>query len=126
MPDATTTTTIVNDNIAALAPLAADIQTDIALGQKVIAAYKQGGKSAAMAILPDVIVAAKQAEEDIVAAMPTIKAGWKTTEFLLTAGTVAGIAILSVIQHKQLTTTDYSIAGSVVAVYTVVRGILKK
>jgi len=62
---------------------------------------------------------------DVKAALPTIKAGYKTTEFWVT---VVGVGIDSYFTAtgKVPPIDGIAVAGAIIAVYTVVRGLIKK
>ncbi len=81
MPEASTTQ--VTETTTAIKPVVTDIANDVTIALKLLNDYKTKGKSALIEDAPQVIQSVKQTVTDVEAALPTIKAGYKTTEFWL-------------------------------------------
>lgn len=98
---------------------------DIGTLIKQLAADRAKGGTAALAKdIPQVMAEGQKVFADVKAALPTIKAGYKTTEFWLVAG--AGLVIVGadLAGHPLSVTTD-SLLGALTGVYAVVRGFTK-
>ena len=104
----------------AMEKLAAEASDDVKLGLKIAQAYKTGGKAAALALLPEVVAEVKEDMAAVKSALPVVKEGYKTTEFWLT------LAVLAINAYKPLPLEVNSVIGSLVAVYAVIRGLVKK
>lgn len=120
MSDTNTTQTVTvapPDLTKTLTPLTDDLQKDIALGIKVVQAFKSGGIKAATALLPEVVDDAKQTYEDVEVALPVIKAGYKTTEFWLVTGWALMTAGFAAFGHP-LPDAVVGASASLVAIYT--------
>ncbi len=115
----------MDTNQDAVSPLAADLQRDIELGKQVVAAYKTGGKQAVIAMLPDVVTEVRKDIADVQAAMPTIKAGYKTTEFWLVAALFAANAVYVGLTKKTLPIDVNAIIATAVAIYSGFRHVQK-
>ena len=102
-----------------------DIADDVTLGKTLVAAYRTGGKSALLALLPDVISAGETDVADVQAALPEIKAGFKTTEFWLMVALFGGNAVYLKLTGKALPLDLNATLATLTAVYTVVRGFVK-
>lgn len=103
-----------------------ELLDDKAVVEAAIAAYKKDGVKGLAAVLPQV---ATEVQEDIAAAqaaLPEIKAGYKTTEFWLTVSVVAANGVYALLTGKPLPVETNVILGVVTTVYTIVRGLLKK
>ena len=109
----------------AIQPLAADgvqLEKEIAA---IIAAYKAKGASGAAALLPSLAPSLSKSWADVQTAMPTIKSGYKTTEFWITSVAV-GLTTYLTTTGKLTPDAGATLIGAVTAVYAVVRGLLKK
>lgn len=109
----------------AFAPLWKDAAAGVPLVKQVVADIKAGGLASALKDLPAVTAEAEALYADVKAALPAIKAGYKTTEFWLVvafAGTIAGFAAAG----RPMPVDVDAILGAVIAVYTVVRALIKK
>ena len=102
-----------------------DIADDVTLGKTLVAAYKTGGKAALLALLPDVISAGEKDVADVEAALPEIKAGFKTTEFWLMVALFGGNAVYLKLTGKALPLDLNATLATLTAIYTVVRGFVK-
>lgn len=91
-----------------------------------LAAYKTGGKAALFASLPSMVSDIQSTFTAVKAELPEIKAGYKTTEFWLTAGVVVGNIVFSAITGKAIPVEVNVVIGGVVAVYSAVRALIKK
>lgn len=107
--------------------LAQELGDDVNLVKQMIADYKAGGIK--QVIANDSAALVREAQEDYAAirqAMPALKAGYKTTEFWLIAGVIAGNVLYTSITGKVLPLDVNAIGAAMVTVYTVVRGAIKK
>lgn len=112
----------------------ADIDTikpvadDIAQAEKevaaIIAAYKSNGASGVAALLPALAPELQKDYADIKAAIPTIKAGYKTTEFWIVVAVCLGMSIMTMF-GKVPTVDGATIVGALTGIYTMVRGLTK-
>jgi hypothetical protein len=109
-----------------LTTLAGDIGKDVELGKKLVAAYKAGGKNALISALPEAIPLLQAEFADVRAALPQIKAGYKTTEFWLTAAVVLGNGAYTTATGKTLPFDLNVTVAALVGVYALVRTIVKK
>jgi hypothetical protein len=110
---------------AALAPLLKDAGAAVPIVKQVIADVKAGGIAAALKDLPAVTAEAEALYADVKLALPTIKAGYKTTEFWLVVGFLGTITGFAAAGHPLPVEAD-AILGAVIAVYTAVRALVKK
>lgn len=128
MPNETTTVTTETKppvNATALETLALEAADDVQLALKFIREWKLGNKPAALALLPQIT---KEVQEDLAAlnaALPEIKAGYKSTEFWLTVAAITAVVVSANLGHP-LDITSASLIGALTSVYAVVRGIIKK
>lgn len=106
--------------------LAQDIVSAAALGKVLVADYKLNGTKGLLAHLPDVVAAVEKDFQDARAALPAIKAGYKTTEFWLVVAVVIGNGIYTVITGKVLPVNLNVVLGGLVAVYATARALIKK
>jgi hypothetical protein len=106
-------------------PLADDLVADAAFTIRAIKAYKLGGKDALIALLPEAETLIHREIDDVKAALPAIKSGWKTSEFWLTAGVALAIGIPALLNHPLPIQADAALALAT-TVYTVIRGLVKK
>jgi hypothetical protein len=109
---------------AVIAPLSADAiqaEKDIAA---LIAAYKSKGASGAAALLPALAPELQTDWKDIQAALPVIKAGYKTSEFWIVVGVIGALAVLAMF-GKVPAIDAGSLISALAGVYTVVRGLMK-
>ena len=124
-PAETPTTPTPQEAQAALTPVMQDIAATLQLVKQVVADIKaQGATKAIAADSPQILAAATGGYADSKAAWPTIKAGYKTTEFWLVAGLLLANAILLAFGKTIPVSTD-AVIGSVISVYAVIRSIVK-
>lgn len=90
-----------------------------------IAVYKATGVSGVAALLPALEPEVMQDYQDVKAALPTIKAGYKTTEFWIVVATCTGLGILTAM-GKVPAVDGATIIGALTGIYAVVRGLIKK
>ena len=110
---------------AAINPLITDalqVEKEIAA---IVAAYKAAGASGAAALLPALAPELTQSYTDVKAALPVIKAGYKTTEFWIVTGVTVVVGVLA-ISGKVPAIDGASLITALSGVYAVVRGLLKK
>ena len=93
--------------------------------QALIAAYKAGGAAGVAALLPGIAPQVEKTYADVKAALPTIKAGYKTSEFWIVVLVGLGFSILTAM-GKVPPMDGTAVVGALTAVYTVVRGLMKK
>lgn len=108
-----------------LQTLGRELADDIELGRRIVAAYRTGGKVAALALLPEVI---REAQEDFTAASdaaPIIKSGWRTTEFWLVAVFIVANLGFTAWRGVAIPTEVNAAIGAVLAAYVAVRGVVK-
>lgn len=105
--------------------LAQDVVDDIVLAKQLVAAYRTGGSQAALALLPSTLAALEKDYRDVKAALPEIKAGYKTTEFWLLVGVSLGNGIYLVLTGKALPVDLNVVLGGVIGIYTVARALIK-
>lgn len=106
-------------------PLAGDVVADAALVIKAVKAYKAGGKTALLDLMPEATALIHQEIADVQAALPAIKAGYKTSEFWLSTGVALAIGGLELAGHPLPISADAALTA-VALVYTTVRGFAKK
>lgn len=115
----------INADKAALAPVVADLAAAVPTVKKVIADIKAGGIQGAIKDLPEIVAEGEKLAADVKAALPTIKAGWKTTEFWLVAGVLGVITGFASAGHPLPVEVDgLLIIAS--GIYAAVRGMVKK
>lgn len=105
-----------------------DAASEVALGKEALAAIKAakaGDKSALISLLPKVAADVKRDIADVKAALPVIKAGWKTSEFWLIVLTGV-IGIVAAARGIKIDVNLAAVWGAVVSVYTLIRTIIKK
>lgn len=119
MSDAAST---VDPSVKTVAQDAVDLAV---LGKKVLVAYRTGGASAASALLGDVVSAIEKDYSDVKAALPSIKAGYKTTEFWLVVGVAVGNGLYTTITGKTLPIDLNIVLSGLVAVYAAARSLTK-
>jgi hypothetical protein len=76
--------------------------------------------------LPKLISAGEKDWADVSAALPAIKAGYKTTEFWLVVAVGAGNFVYLKATGHPLPIDTNAVLGAVVAVYTAARALIKK
>lgn len=104
--------------------LIAEASDDVVLVKRIIAAVKSKDRAALLSLIPE---AAKEATEDFTAvktALPEIKQGYKTSEFWAVA-LVALANLYSAISGKPIPVDVNVIVGSLVGLYTIIRGMVK-
>jgi hypothetical protein len=102
-----------------------DIVKDIAFARQIVAAIKSGGVQAAASLIPDAVAAVDRTVKDVEAALPEIKAGYKTSEFWVTIGSMALVLGYETIAGKELSTNATVLVGAVVTIYTAARTLFK-
>jgi len=122
-PATPATPTIDETAVKALAQDAIDAAN---LGKQVVTAWKSGGPAAASALLSQVISAGEKDYADLTAALPSIKAGYKTTEFWLTVGVMLLNGGYALVSGKTLPVDANVVLGAVVVIYTAARALVKK
>lgn len=105
--------------------VADDLSADVKLVRDAITAYKTGGKTALIQTLSGAIPLVEKEYADVQAALPTIKAGYKTTEFWLIVGTMLINGGYLAATGKAVPLDVNALLGALVGVYTVVRGLVK-
>jgi hypothetical protein len=105
--------------------LISEIADDVTLGKKLVAAYKTGGKSAVLALLPEVVAEGQQDIAAVEAALPEIKVGYKTTEFWLMVALFAGNAVYLQMTGRALPLDVNVTLAALTGIYTVIRGLIK-
>ena len=124
-PAETPTTPTPQDDQSALTPVMQDIADTMKLVKQVITDIQaQGATKAIAADSPQMLAAVTRGYADGKTAWPTIKAGYKTTEFWLVAGLLLANAILLACGKTIPVSTD-AVIGSVVSVYAVIRSLVK-
>lgn len=91
-------------------------------GKKALAAYKASGVSGLSALLGEAVTIIEKDYTDVKAALPSIKAGYKTTEFWLVVAVGLGSGIYTVFTGNALPSV---VASAVVAVYVAARALTK-
>jgi len=113
--------------VADLKPLANDLQADVALVVQVVKAMKsQGAVAGITANASPIIAAVQQDVKDVEAALPAVKAGYKTTEFWMIAAFLGGNAIYVALTGKTLPIDFDAVTGTLIAIYTAFRNQAKK
>jgi len=91
-----------------------------------ISAGKAGGLPGVAALAPKIIPDVQQAIADVEAAVPAIKAGYKTTEFWLIVAFGVANAVVPLITGKPLPFDVNGSLAAVLSVYTIIRALIKK
>ena len=115
----------LTDN-AAIKTVAQDLVDDAILAEAIIAAVKKSGVAGLVPLAPSLIAVGKKEYLDVKAAMPSIKAGYKTTEFWLTGGLVVGNGLYTLFTGHVLPVDLNVVLGGLVAIYTTARALMKK
>jgi hypothetical protein len=110
----------------AISSLAADAADDVLIVKNALAAYRAKGTQGLIASMPGIVTAVEKDIADVRAALPEIKAGYKTTEFWLCASLPLLNGLYLAITGKTLPFDLNAILAAVAALYTVVRGLMKK
>lgn len=92
---------------------------------KLLAAFKAQGISGLVASAPEAVKQVEQDYEDVVAVIPVVKDGWKTSEFWSLAVTPAIAAIFKLVTGHDAPAEVLGIAGGLSAVYIGARTLLK-
>ena len=108
-----------------LKPLADDVQHAVAIAIAAVRAYKTDGVAGVTKQAPQVVAEVERDFVDVKAAVPTIKAGVKTTEFWLVAGFLAGNAVYVGLTGKTLPVDVDAVLGTVLSVYAGLRHVAK-
>jgi hypothetical protein len=111
---------------AKLQKLANEVGDDAALLKQVIAHYKAGGFKAVAQDVPAIVIEARKDYAALSDALPVVKAGYKTTEFWLVVLVMLGNGIYFGVTGKTLPFDLNATLASMVGIYTVVRGLMKK
>src|SRR4051812_26612298 len=82
--------------------MATDIIADAGIVKTLVADFKANGTKGLLAHLPDVVAAMEKDFTDVKAALPAIKAGYKTTEFWLVVGVLLGNGVYTTVTGKVL------------------------
>ncbi len=109
----------------ALQPLAADLGAAVPVIKNVIADVKAGGIAGALKDVPDVEKVGLALFNDGKAALPTIKAGVKSTEFWIVAGVLIVMTTFAAVGHPLPVDVD-AVLGVVAGIYTAARSLVKK
>jgi hypothetical protein len=96
-----------------------------ALGKAVVDAIKAQGVQGAVALAPRIVTAVEKDVADVTAALPTIKAGYKTSEFWVVVGALVLVGVVPYITGKPAPFDATTVIGALAAVYSVVRGFTK-
>lgn len=128
MPDviAITSTPLTQAQVQAVTqPIIDDaVQTEKEI-TSLIAAYKAHGAAGVEALIPSLYLTAKKDISDVKAVIPSIKEGWKTTEFWIVVG-VELITVIYTLQGKETPVNGSEIMTALAGAYAVARGITKK
>jgi hypothetical protein len=103
-----------------------EIADDVVLARQVAAAIKAKDLATLTKLAPEV---ARELGEDfaaVKAALPEIKAGYKTTEFWLTLGVLALNGGWFALKGEALPFDVNAVLSALVGVYAIVRGLTKK
>lgn len=93
-------------------------------GKEAVAAFRKEGVAGAIREASEAIPDVQETIRDVTAALPTIKAGYKSTEFWLVLVFFIGNGVLAAM-GKPLPFEVNAVLGSVLAVYAVVRTAFK-
>ena len=113
-------------NAAAVKTVAQDLVDDAALVHAIVAAVKKSGPAGLTPLAPGLIAAGEKDFADVKAALPAVKAGYKTTEFWLTGGVVLGNGLYTLFTGHVLPIELNVVLGGLVAIYTTARALVKK
>ncbi len=105
--------------------LAQDVVDDVLLTKQLLAAFKAGGSKAALGLAPMAVAALEKDYQDVKAALPEIKAGYKTTEFWLVIAAILGNGLYLALAGKALPIDLNVVLGGIIAVYTTARALIK-
>lgn len=108
------------------AALVSEVGGDVSLVKAALAAYKSGGVKALAAALSADVPEAERLYQQVQAALPEIKAGYKTTEFWLTVGVLSANGIYAAVTGHALPLDTNVVLVALTSLYTVVRSIVKK
>lgn len=106
--------------------LIAEIADDLPVIRKAIQAYKTDGAKGLAAVMPEVAAELREDVAAVQAALPEIKAGYKTTEFWLVVGVGAAATAYTAFSGKDLPVATTALVGSLSAVYVVIRSFIKR
>jgi len=106
--------------------LAKELGDDLPLMKKIIADYKAGGIKNLAQDLPGIVQEVQEDIGAITAAVPAIKAGYKTTEFWLVLAVLLGNAGYLSFTGKVLPFDLNATLAALVSLYTLVRAAAKK
>jgi hypothetical protein len=115
-------TTTVDPSISAVTQDAVDAAV---FGKKALAAYKSSGVSGLSALLGEAVTVIEKDYTDVKAALPSIKSGYKTTEFWLIVGVGLANGLYTVFSGKTLPIDLNVVAAALIAVYTAARALTK-
>ncbi len=120
--------TASSDVDPAISKFIADMDADVELAREVLAAYKAGGAGKAIAAASPLIATVGTQIADAKAAIPALKAGFKTTEGIISIAVAVGLPLLAHftpnISPSTAATIDVA-SGVVGAVYALSRAFLK-
>lgn len=123
MPDTIPTSATLDPKVQAVAQDALDAAN---LGKAVVNdAKSMSAMQAIFAHLPAIIAAGQKDIADVTAALPVIKAGWRTTEFWLAAGMFLGNSIYLMVTGHALPVDLNVVLGAVAIIYTAARSFVK-
>ncbi len=105
--------------------LGADVGLTVDEAKEVIAAYKAGGLKAVAGLSGKITSVLKQDYDDVVAALPQIKSGYKTTEFWLGVVAICVPLVAALLGHPLPAETVLPVAA-VASIYMFVRALAKK
>lgn len=97
----------------------------VAIGKAVADAIKAGGLQNAAPLIPKVVGAVQKDVADVTAALPMIKAGYKTSEFWIVVGALVLVGVVPLVTGKPAPMDSVTVIGAISAVYAVVRGLTK-
>jgi len=103
-----------------------EVADDAPLVREIVAALKQSGLKGLTPLLPRIAAEAREDFEAVPPALALAKASYKTTEFWLTTGVLLSNAVFLACAGKPLPLDVNATVAGLVAVYTLVRGALKK
>jgi hypothetical protein len=111
---------------AATQALLADLTKDAAFIRQIVTAVKAGGAQAANPLIPDAVASVERTIQDALVAAPEIRRGYKTTEFWLVVGAVAGNMIYASVTGRPFPLEANATIVAVTGIYTVVRSLIKR
>ena len=122
MPD-TTPTPSLDPKVLAVAQ---DALHGVNLGKQTVAAVKQSGMAGLAQQAPALIAELAKDFDDVKAALPAIKDGFKTSEFWLALGVILGNGVYLAVTGKEVPFDLNIVATALVGIYTIARAIIKR